>query len=330
MCNAKRYFIFSLFILFANFLQAQKNITGTWEGDLGNDQFLQLNVIQNGDKLCGYTRDHVKDNQQSYCKAYFEGVYDRLLKRFIITGTSFIENSGGHTLMNLELAFRLENGAPVLIEEPSKLSQLIAKFAGDSSLLQYVYLKKVAPQPTLILEQMKDCLPKQKKIKKAPKDSIPVSKPKEIFKPKDSIITLSPPVITKKDSIAIPKDSFSIPKSLTQRKNTELSHLEVNVKDITLNVYDNAVIDGDTVSIFYNGRLLLSHQRLSEKPIVINLQLDEGQTRHEIILFAENLGGIPPNTALIVVYAGNKRYELFSSASLEENAVLVFDYIPPK
>ena len=45
-------------------------------------------------------------------------------------------------------------------------------------------------------------------------------------------------------------------------------------------------------------------------------------------MVAENLGSIPPNTALIVVYAGNKRYELFSSASLEENAVLVFEYKP--
>jgi len=125
-----------------------------------------------------------------------------------------------------------------------------------------------------------------------------------------------------------PGDSLVLPKELVKRKNSEQSHLEVNVKTITLNVYDNAVVDGDTISVFYNGKLLLSHQRLSEKPIVINLTLDEKQTRHELVLFAENLGSIPPNTALIVIYAGDKRYELFSSASLEENAVLVFDYKP--
>lgn len=328
MYGAKRYFILSLFIVIPGFIQAQKNITGTWEGDLGNDQFLQLNVIQNGDKLCGYTWDHVKNDPKSFCKAYFEGVYDRLLKRFFITGTSFIENSGDHILMNLELAFRLENGTPILEEEPSRFSKLMALMTGDSSQLQYVYLKKIAPQPSLVLEPMKDCLPKEKKAKKVPGDSIVTNKQKEVTNPKDSIGSLPPPVITKKDSIINLKDTASIPKLVTQRKNTELSHLEINVKSITLNVYDNAVVDGDTVSIFYNGRLLLSHQRLSEKPIVINLQLDEGRTRHEIVLFAENLGGIPPNTALIVVYAGDKRYELFSSASLEENAVLVFDYVP--
>ena len=81
-------------------------------------------------------------------------------------------------------------------------------------------------------------------------------------------------------------------------------------------------------AIAYNGRLLVNRQRLSEKPIVINLELDENTTTHEIILYAHNLGSIPPNTALIVVTAGDKRYELHSSASLEENAVLIFEYSP--
>jgi hypothetical protein len=89
-------------------------------------------------------------------------------------------------------------------------------------------------------------------------------------------------------------------------------------------------MDGDTVSILYNGKMLLTHQLLSEKGIELNIELDEKQTRHEITLFAENLGSIPPNTALVVITAGKKRYELFASASLEENAVLVFNYKPQK
>jgi hypothetical protein len=87
-------------------------------------------------------------------------------------------------------------------------------------------------------------------------------------------------------------------------------------------------MDGDTVSILYNGKMLLTHQLLSEKGIELNIELDEKQTSHEITLFAENLGSIPPNTALIVITAGTRRYELFASASLEENAVLVFEYKP--
>lgn len=325
MNTSKRYIILLLFFIAAADLQAQKNITGTWEGDLNGFQFLQLNIIQNGDQLCGYTWDYVKNDQRSFCKAYFQGTYDRLLKRYFLTGTAFIGNSGDHFLMQLDLAFRIENGAPVLVEQPTKFALAMARLTGDSSNLQFVYLRKVAPQPQQILDRMKDCLPKKKKQKKEIKDTVVKKQPVPV---PDSTRIIPAPVVTKKDSIPVLKDTVSIPKLLTNRKNKEQSHLEVNVKTITLNVYDNAVIDGDTVSIFYNGKLLLSHQRLSEKPIVINLELDEKQARHEITLFAENLGGIPPNTALVVVYAGNKRYELFSSASLEENAVLVFDYKP--
>ena len=76
MFPVKRYVIsLSLALLVIN-LPAQ-NITGTWEGDLGSDQFLQLNIIQTGDKICGYTRDYVKADSRSFCKAFFEGYFDR-------------------------------------------------------------------------------------------------------------------------------------------------------------------------------------------------------------------------------------------------------------
>ena len=316
----KRYYFSLLFILLVNILPAQ-DITGTWEGDLGNDQFLQLNVIQNGDKICGYTRDYVKADQRSYCKAYFEGRYDKKKDMWIFEGTSFVENAGGHTLMRLHLTNRFIDNNDILegfsLNTPSLLSLLFGNQADPLALNEddSVYLKKVSDKPYEILEKMKDC------FKKKHTSFDTTAKPNTAVKAADSMISKNPPVIK-------PKDSLTIPNQLVKRKNTEQSHIEVDVKNITLNVYDNAIVDDDTVSVFYNGKLLLSHQRLSEKPIVINLELDEKQTRQEIILFAENLGSIPPNTALVVIYAGDKRYELFASASLEENAVLVFDYRP--
>ncbi len=123
-------------------------------------------------------------------------------------------------------------------------------------------------------------------------------------------------------------DALLIPEQMAKRKNIEEGNIIVNTRNITLQVYDNGIVDGDSVSIFLNGVLLLSHRQLSEKPIVINIDLAENVSRNELILFAENMGTVPPNTALIVVTAGDKRYELFSKASLEENAVLIFEYKP--
>lgn len=123
-------------------------------------------------------------------------------------------------------------------------------------------------------------------------------------------------------------DSLEIPSQMVKRKNTEQGLVIVNTKSITLSLYDNGVVDDDTVSIFLNGKLLLSHQRVSEKPIVLTIELDEQRPKNEITLFAENMGDIKPNTALVIINTGNKRYELFSKTSLETNAVLVIEYKP--
>ena len=351
-----RHIVFSFLILLTINLPAQ-NLTGTWEGDLERDQFLQLNILQTGDKICGYTRDHVKADKRSYCKAFFEGTFDRQTGKLKITGKYFIENSGDHTLMRLNLAYKKIKGKEILEEGLTLRSFLSSVISGfnifDEGIAEepvldepVIYLKKVSDQPYEIIDLMKDCIARDKKkpdtiVKMVappkPKDSLPVVKIITPDKPKDSLpnvvkiitpekIKDSLPVVTV--PVVIKKDSIATPKTFTQRKNTEQSRITVNVKHINLKVYDNAIVDGDTVSILYNGKLLLSHQLLSEKGIEINLELDETQTHHEIVLFAENLGSIPPNTALIVITAGEKRYELFASASLDENAVLVFDYKP--
>ncbi|MBK8610490.1 MAG: hypothetical protein IPL84_11275 [Chitinophagaceae bacterium] len=339
MFSVKRYIaIISLFLL-ANSLQAQ-DLTGTWEGDLGTYQFLRLNIIQTGNKICGYTFDHLNADEDDHCKAFFEGYFDKKKQRLVITGKYFLENSGNHTLMKLKLDYRGSRSRELLEQAPRQVMNYrqrrsilggiyIEPFVEDDS-TEYVRIKKVSDQPYEITKLMQDCIAQDKVLERAfkpvvtppAKDSIPelVNIP-ETKKPEDSLPMVKIPEPQKKDSVT----ESGV---LTQRKNIEQSRLEVSVKTINLKVYDNAIVDGDTVSIFYNGKLLIAHQLLSEKPIEINLELDVKQTRHEIILFAENLGSIPPNTALIVITAGEKRYELFASASMEENAVLVFDYRP--
>ena len=108
------------------------------------------------------------------------------------------------------------------------------------------------------------------------------------------------------------------------RKNTVFSRLPVNVKNITLDIFDNGTVDGDSISVYYNNKLLVSNQRLTEKAITVNLLLDDKAPQHEIMLFAHNLGSIPPNTALMIIYDGNKRYEVNIKSTEKTNGSVSF------
>src|SRR5687767_12925122 len=76
----------------------------------------------------------------------------------------------------------------------------------------------------------------------------------------------------------------------------EVPEVKVDTGTIRLDFYDNGFVDGDSISLVVNKRTVLSHQRLSAKPITTFLRVDASNTFHEIEMLAENLGSIPPNT----------------------------------
>ncbi len=341
MIRACRYFLFPILMLFAKNAFTQ-NITGTWEGRMGSE-YLQINIVQKKNELCGYTYDYSIYDRREHCKAYFKGWYDKERDMWILLGTNFIENSGSHILMQIKL---WTNGQSNNTLNGSVDAKDAAVSLMNWSSGQAIRLKKVPTDPAN-KAALSYCFPKIVKEKiPQKKETVVIKKPAPNIKKKDvtKALPAKPTVIKpaktlqKTDTLKRPNynptlvkkqnEYSSLLKKMNARKSTEFSHLRVNVKHITLSVYDNGIVDNDTVSIFYNGRLLVGKKLLSEKALVINLDLDEYAVLHEITMFAENLGSIPPNTALIVVKAGDKRYELHSKASLEENAVLVFEYKP--
>ena len=101
-----------------------------------------------------------------------------------------------------------------------------------------------------------------------------------------------------------------------------LKTIEIDNASFTVDLYDNGEIDGDSISLFFNGRLLLSHKRLSDKAIRLKLDVDNSRDVNELIMYAENLGTIPPNTALMVVNDGDNRYEVRISSDLKKSGVI--------
>ncbi|MDX2045171.1 MAG: hypothetical protein SFU87_00200 [Chitinophagaceae bacterium] len=107
-----------------------------------------------------------------------------------------------------------------------------------------------------------------------------------------------------------------------QRKTFIINEIEVESDSVRVTLYDNGDIDGDMVSVFYNKLPVLNKQVLSAQGTNLYLQLDPSKNINEISLFAENLGNIPPNTALMIVNDGAKRYELFMTSDLKMNGTV--------
>jgi hypothetical protein len=94
---------------------------------------------------------------------------------------------------------------------------------------------------------------------------------------------------------------------------------------IKLDFYDNAEIDNDTITVLLNNKLLLYRRMLTDKPLTVYLNAFPG-TEYELVMYADNLGTIPPNTALMMVTVGNKKYEVRLSSSEQKSATVKFRY----
>jgi hypothetical protein len=114
--------------------------------------------------------------------------------------------------------------------------------------------------------------------------------------------------------------------NIQKRTNEVVQEFTVDKQEIKIELYDNAEIDDDTVTIFLNNALLLHKRRLTMQPLTLNITAFPN-TDYELLMYAENLGRIPPNTALMVITAGGKKYEARLSSNEQKNAVVKFRYV---
>ena len=116
------------------------------------------------------------------------------------------------------------------------------------------------------------------------------------------------------------------PRVLVDRQNQLVKTIYVHTNEVTLNIYDDGVIDGDTVSVYLDNKEVINHAMLTDKPLIVTIHLDESNDYHEVVMVAENEGTIPPNTSLMIVKAGDKEYEVRITSTEQKNAVVRFQY----
>ena len=116
--------------------------------------------------------------------------------------------------------------------------------------------------------------------------------------------------------------NYVIERQYKERTNSVEKEIEVQSDSLKIDFYDNGEIDGDSISVFFNNQLLAFHQFISTRAVHFDIVLDSTKNINEMTVFADNLGSIPPNTALMVIDDGVNRFDIPLSSDMKTNATV--------
>lgn len=152
-----------------------------------------------------------------------------------------------------------------------------------------------------------------------------ITKTEAIASKKDTLSIIKPGSELKLDASALKTAKVEVQAKLQSRENIVTDRLLVDSGEVVVEFYDNGSIDGDIITVIHNKNIVLSNAGLTDKALRFTFNVDPRNPTHEIVMYAENLGSIPPNTALMILTYNNQRKQVFLSADDKKSAVVLLE-----
>jgi hypothetical protein len=133
----------------------------------------------------------------------------------------------------------------------------------------------------------------------------------------------APPAVAIKPPPA-PPEPLTNQEKWERRQRIVQTTLPLAGDSIELQFFDNAEVDGDSIALFLNGKLLFEHVKLSAEPFIVKLAVQDIPANAELSMVAENLGSIPPNTSFMMAYINGQRYTARLESTEGSTAVIRF------
>lgn len=211
----------------------------------------------------------------------------------------------------------------------TKIAEEKAKIAAEKA--------RIAEEQAQIARRLKDSLDAIAAVKKP---ANPPAAPKPVYKapvvkappppapPPAPIAVVPPPApappVVKKQTV-FSEAGTNAAANIKKRELENIQTVSYQTDSLVFTLYDNGEIDGDTVSVLVNGKVFMGKKGLSTRPVTETLYINPelGDTL-QVIMYAESLGSIPPNTGLLIVQDGRDRHEIRFSGDLNKNASITF------
>ncbi len=323
-----------LFFLVVSSAQAQP-ITGIWRGKMGSSK-VELKLVRKDDSLIGtsYYYNSKNEYRRYSVKGYFDDkamdvvwwddslLEDHWGRRFIGTGSGDALlavadfNCPGEGVMKLdgksssrdneekgkkELHLAKGSNDPVFPDEWDFLLDNYAYCVSHPYLMDSIEQIALYPAATLPDHPLADP-PVVAKNENQPSPMSSRITPREIKTDEKGIEPAG-------NLAAVPIPAQTNEQKFTSRTKILKTVIPLKGDSIELRFYDNAEIDGDSIAVFLNGHMLREHILLSDQAYTFKIPVADLQADNELVMVAENLGTIPPNTSLMVAIVGDKHYE---------------------
>ena len=299
-------------------------ITGVWTGKI-NQQKVEVKIILKDGSLMGTT--YYYESPNNYRRYSIKGYFDPGRNEAVWWDDQLIEeNGGGSSIGKTPLLSRADFNYPgygrmMLGGKASNVDHQNER-AGEVNLDKTDWSNfkdewdfvlenfTVAPIDPEIIDSVDMIAAAKKTIEAQPVKAFTEEEPTiSIPEPTPTQIEFATPDSTMKIlSVGSIKPS-GIEQKYSARKKVFATEIPVSGDSVELHFYDNAQVDGDSISLFLNDKLIFEHIRLTDKAYSIKLAVTALNSSNELIMVAENLGSIPPNTSYMVATVGDKRYE---------------------
>ena len=300
-----------------------QQITGVWSGKI-NRKRAEIKFVQKGDSITGTS--YYYESGENFLRYSIKGYFDAS-NNSVVWWDDQLLSDGGKNFKEVALLsvadFNCPGDGKMMLDGTATPKENQIK-TGDL-LLTKIVATSFPDEWDFVIDNFvegtndPDIIDSIELIAKAPKKK---RKPFEVTKEKPSEILPMTVVAPLDPEVTLAQHTKKMEQNFTIRKKVFTAEIPLEGDSIELRFFDNVQVDGDSISLFLNEKMIFTHIRLTEKSFIIKLPIKELNDTNELTMVAENLGAIPPNTAYMVAIVNDKRYEVNLSSTEETSGMI--------